>query len=172
MDGTEKIWFDATLRPHRSLGARGFLVLMTFVCAVSFVAGLVFFLMGAWPVVGFFGLDIAGIYWAFRLSYRSGELAEDILLTDNDLVIRRLTPRKAGDISDQNLHRNEWHFQPYWVRVLLEQPDEFQTRMILSSHGRRLHVGSFLSADETVSLAQALRQALALHRAGHMPQTA
>lgn len=145
---------------------------MVFLSAVSFAAGLVFYLMGAWPVVGFLGLDILGIYWAFKLSYRAGEMAETILLTDSDLVIRRLTAPSAGRENDAGQNQGEWHFQPYWVRVLLEQPDEFQTQLILSSHGRRLHVGSFLSPDEKASLAHALRQALALQRAGLTPRMA
>ena len=43
---------------------------MVAIGAVSFVAGVVFLLMGAWPVFGFFGLDVLLLYWAFRLNYR------------------------------------------------------------------------------------------------------
>ena len=50
--------FSALLTPHRSLNRTGFIVLMVFLSVVSFVAGLAFLLMGAWPVLGFFGLDI------------------------------------------------------------------------------------------------------------------
>ena len=38
-------------------------------------------LAGAWPVIGFFGLDVALIYLAFKLNYRSGRLYETIELT-------------------------------------------------------------------------------------------
>ena len=58
--------FSARVTPHRSLNRTGFLVLMAFIGVVSFVAGVAFCLMGAWPVLGFFGLDVLVIYWAFR----------------------------------------------------------------------------------------------------------
>ena len=45
--------FLATITPHRSLGSTGFLVLMLCIGGVSFVSGMVFLLMGAWPVFGF-----------------------------------------------------------------------------------------------------------------------
>ena len=63
--------FSAVLTPHRSLGHVGFLVLMIVFGGVSFISGMVFLLMGAWPVFGFFGLDVLLLYWAFRLNYRA-----------------------------------------------------------------------------------------------------
>ena len=62
-----RLLFDAILRPHRSLGPRGFLALMIFVALVSFAAGIAFVSIGAWPVFGFFGLDALALYVAFRL---------------------------------------------------------------------------------------------------------
>ncbi|MFL6947012.1 MAG: DUF2244 domain-containing protein, partial [Xanthobacteraceae bacterium] len=67
----EPTLFSATLRPHRSLGRTGFLVLMPLFGAISFVAGMVFFIAGAWPVLGFFGLDVLLVWWAFRANYRA-----------------------------------------------------------------------------------------------------
>jgi len=39
--------FSARLTPHRSLNRTGFLAVMLFLSAVSFVTGLVFLMMGA-----------------------------------------------------------------------------------------------------------------------------
>jgi uncharacterized membrane protein len=50
--------FAAHLEPYRSLGPRGFAAVMTFVTFVSFTAGYVFYRIGAWPVMGFCGLDV------------------------------------------------------------------------------------------------------------------
>ena len=157
MEQVRKIWFDVILRPHRSLSRRGFIIVMTFVSLVSFTAGFVFYLRGAWPVFGFFGLDVAAIYLAFKINYRAAQMFETIRLTDGDLVIHHVSP--LGEDS-------EWHFQPYWVRVLIEPVNEFQGDMILTSHGRRLNVGAFLSLEEKVALASALQIALSRQRAG------
>ena len=68
-DDLEPTIFSATLTPHRSLGRVGFLVLMLLFGGVSFVTGMLFLVIGAWPVLGFFGLDVLLLYWAFRLNY-------------------------------------------------------------------------------------------------------
>ena len=65
-EATEPTLFSAVLTPHRSLGAVGFVVLMSLLSALSFAAGIMFYLIGAWPVVGFLGLDVLLVYLAFR----------------------------------------------------------------------------------------------------------
>src|SRR5574338_1098102 len=70
--------FSATLTPHRSLGRVGFLVLMIVFGGVSFVAGMLFLAIGAWPVLGFFGLDVLLLYLAFRLNYWHAEAYEQV----------------------------------------------------------------------------------------------
>ena len=53
------------LYPHRSLTRRGFTILMGSIALISFLAGIGFLLIGAWPVLGFFGLDVVLIWWAY-----------------------------------------------------------------------------------------------------------
>lgn len=147
----ERVHFDAVLNPHRSLGPRGFLILMLAVGGVSFVAGVVFLLMGAWPVVGFFGLDVLLIYVAFKLNYRSGRLVEAVRLTDSQLHIRRILP---------NGRTREWSFEPYWVRVEMDDPPEHASQLTLRARGRGLTIGAFLTPEERLQLARALVEAL------------
>ncbi len=149
--------FSAVLRPHRSLGPRGFGVLMVLLCAVSFVAGTIFWLAGAWPVFGFLGLDVALIYVAFRLNYRDGHAAEEISLTRSRLVVRRFAA--DGEMSVIELN-------PYWARLEVDRrADVGVTRVGLISHGRRLDVGAFLGPGEREALAVKLAAALARARA-------
>lgn len=154
------LWFDATLHPHRSLSRRGFMILMGILCAISFAAGVAFVSIGAWPVFGFFGLDVLAVYWAFRINYRAGSMVETIRLTDESLVVGRLSPRGAYD---------EWRFQPFWVRVLVDEPRPHETRVMLASHGKSVEIGNFLSPDERIEVAEALKAALARLRAGTAP---
>src|SRR5258708_37645241 len=100
--------FSARVTPHRSLNRTGFLVLMAFIGAVSFIAGIAFLLMGAWPVLGFFGLDVLVIYWAFRINFRSAEATEDIVVTPTELRVRRVNHR--GRLIQQAFHS-------LWVQV-------------------------------------------------------
>src|ERR1700675_3713706 len=83
--------FSVGLTPHRGLNRAGFLVLMGFLSAVSFAAGLAFWLMGAWPVFGFFGLDVLAIYWAFRINFRHARAIEEIRVTPTELHLRRVS---------------------------------------------------------------------------------
>jgi uncharacterized membrane protein len=149
--------YHAVLTPHRSLEPRGFLILMSAVAAVSFAAGLVFLLMGAWPVFGFFGLDVALIYLAFRLNYRAGRLYETIELTPARFLLTRVHPSGKTEQFDCN---------PYWASVrLLVRPDG-RTDLRLVERGRELAFGRFLNDDERRGLARELRGALLQARNG------
>ena len=145
-----ELLFDAELRPHRSLSRGGFWLLMTLSGVACGLGAVVFMTVGAWPVSGFFGLDIVLLYVAFRVSYRGGRLRETLRLTRESLTVRRISP--AGRIE-------AWIFQPYWLRVELAESRR-HGRLTLSSHGRRLSVGAFLSPRERADLAAALRAAL------------
>jgi uncharacterized membrane protein len=158
--GRGDLFFDARLSPHRSLSQRGFLILMTAVGTVGFAAGLLFYLIGAWPVVGFLGLDVALIYLAFRINYRRARAYEIVRLSRDDLVIERVS--HWGE-------RHTWRAQPYWLQVLVDEPAEAQGRLVLRSHGRRVEIGGFLTPAERVDLARALRAALARARAACIP---
>lgn len=147
--------FRAVLYPHRSLGPRGFLVLMAAIGGVSFITGMVFLLMGAWPVFGFFGLDVALIYAAFKLNYRSGRIYETVELTPEILTVTRVFPSGKQESFD---------FNPYWVRVRLAEGPQGRTDLRLASHGREFSFARFLTDDERRDLSNALAGALAQAR--------
>src|SRR4026207_864796 len=142
--------FSAVLTPHRSLGPKGFMVLMGAVCAVSFGTGLLFYLLGAWPVIGFMGLDVALIYIAFKLNFRALRLYETVDLTNDTLTITRVDPSGRA---------RSWSFNPYWVRLSLEWRIGRSSQLSLASHGNRLVFASFLTDDEREDFAVALSAA-------------
>jgi uncharacterized membrane protein len=144
--------FRALLTPHRSLSQTGFLILMSAICLVSFGTGLLFYLLGAWPVIGFMGLDVALIYVAFKLNYRAGRLYEVVDLGDDALTVTRVQP--SGK-------EQSWRFNPYWVQLKLEPRVGRSSELSLISHGARLSFASFLSDHEREDFAEALAGALA-----------
>src|SRR5262245_30294615 len=144
--------FSALLTPHRSLNRTGFLVVMLFLSVVSFVTGIVFLMMGAWPVFGFLGLDLLVIWWAFKVNFRTARASEEIVVTVSELRVRRVSHRG---------HVAEWVFNPLWVKLDLEADEEFGIeRLYLVSRGRHLSIGSFLGPNEKASFAKALLNAL------------
>ena len=148
--------FAAILTPHRSLGPKGFAVLMSAVCMVSFGTGLLFYLIGAWPVVGFMGLDVALIYIAFKLNYRAARLYETVDLTPNTLTVTRVQP--SGKVES-------WTFNPYWVRLRLEDRIGRSSELSIASHGKRLVFATFLTDPEREDFAQALTAAISANKA-------
>jgi uncharacterized membrane protein len=148
----EPALFCALITPHRSLGGAGFLVLMAAIGGVSFVAGIVFLILGAWPVVGFFGLDVVLIYWAFRINYRAARAYEEVMVTTSELRVRKVSHR--GRVA-------EWSLNPLWVRLDRDTHEEFGIeRLFLVSRGRKLPIGGFLSPGEKESFADALAAAI------------
>jgi len=139
------------LLPYRSLSRKGFIVLMLAIAAVSFIGGAVFVAMGAWPITGFFGLDAVLFYLAFRLNYRAGRLSEKIELTGHELRVTRIHPSGKAEC---------WNFNPYWVRFEHKARDNAADELSLTSHGRKLVFGAFLSDGEKASFADAFSAAL------------
>ena len=150
--------FSALLTPHRSLSHTGFLAVMAFVSVVSFAAGLAFLMMGASPVLGFFGLDVLAIYWAFRINFRRARASEEIRVTPSELRFRRISHRG---------HVVEYVLNPLWVQLDRKTHPEYGVeKLYLLSKGRRVAIGSFLGPDEKASFAKALMDALQAARRG------
>jgi len=144
--------FSAVITPHRSLPSTGFLIFMLCIGGLSFVSGVMFLLLGAWPVFGFLGLDVLLVYWAFRANYRSGRAYEDVTVTAAELTVRKVNHR--GGV-------REWTLNPVWVKLDRIVHEEFGIeRLFLVSHGRRLPIAAFLGPDEKASFAHALTTAL------------
>jgi uncharacterized membrane protein len=154
MDKAEPQTFSATLRPHRSLSRKGFVILMAVLIGLNFAAGTTFYLLGAWPIAPFLGLDVALVWWAFRKNYSAALQEERIEVTDHELVLRRF---------DHDRQREELHFTRGWVKVELEEDKERELigSLYLRFKGERTEIGRFLGAHERGEFAQLLRQALA-----------
>ncbi len=132
---------------------RGFAILMALLGLVSLICSIAFLMMGAWPVVGFFGLDILLLWLAFKLNYRSGQAFEEVAIWPHDVLVRQVSP--GGKVRE---HR----FNPFWTRFQVDRHEEFGiTRMALSAGERELAIGSFLNPLDRESFAREFGQALA-----------
>ena len=144
--------FSALITPHRSLSPTGFVIFMLCIGGLSFVCGVMFLLLGAWPVFGFFGLDVLLVYVAFRANYRSARAYEEVTVTAAELTVRKVNHR--GGV-------REWTLNPLWVQLDRIVHEEFGIeRLFLVSRGRRLPIAAFLGPDEKASFARALANAL------------
>jgi uncharacterized membrane protein len=149
----ERPLFTAILRPHRSLTPRG----LAFVIGLTALAGLLislpFYLMGAWPIVGFMGVDVALIALAFRINAAEGRNEEQIFLSRVHLLIRNLSWRGAI---------REAEFNPRWSRMEREDHPEFGLERLSVVQGRaRLEVARCLGREDRAEFADVFGKALA-----------
>ena len=148
-------FFEQVLVPHRSLALRNFYLLMGMLGLVSLAVGIGFVAIGAWPVIGFFGLDVGLVYVAFRHNYRSARGRETLRLAGDAFTVERVSG--GGE-------RRLWRFQPFWLRVVLEERPDRSNRLMVASHGRSLVIADFLAPAARRELAATIGDALAAWR--------
>ncbi len=141
--------WSITLTPHRSLSREGFIAVMVLIALINLIGGFMFFVLGAWPIAGFMGLDVLAIWWAFRQNYKDQNEAERIVTEGDDVRLQRFL--KDGSTREAKFNRR-------WLRVELEYDAERELvgRLHLCSKNERHEIASFLGADERQSLAKAL----------------
>ncbi|MCG7505008.1 DUF2244 domain-containing protein [Mesorhizobium retamae] len=145
--------FQALLTPHRSLGRAGFAILIGALLLCWAVTGVVFLANGAWPIFGFFGLDVLAIYVAFRLNYRAARAREEVSVSRTALDIRKTAPSGKTE---------EHRFNPFWSRFSVARHTEIGiTAMAVESRGQSVPIGGFLNPDDRESFATAFTRALA-----------
>ncbi|MDO9417880.1 DUF2244 domain-containing protein [Pararhizobium sp.] len=150
--------FSAELTPHRSLGMRGFRVFFLLAGLLSLVHAVVFLIIGAWPIVVFFGLDFALLFGAFYLNYRAARAREQVTVSRTDVSVKKFSA--AG-------HMTEHHFRTFWARLDIRRHDEIGiVSMQVSGEGRATEIGSFLNRDDRESFATAFSRALATVKRG------
>ena len=150
-DSPPAVHFATSLVPHRSLSPEGFKWLIRGAIAANLLIGLPMMLLGAWPVLGFMGLDVWLLWWLFKRNYLDARRSETLLLTDRELIVDRKSP--DGD-------REEHRLDAYWLKIELDD----DKRLALISRGQRVAIGRFLSPDERERVAEQLEAALARMR--------
>ena len=149
----EEPFFKALLTPHRSLGRTGFMLIMGAMLFAWTVTGVIMLVHGAWPVFGFFGLDVLGLYIAFRLNYRAARAREEVSLSRTSLDIRKVAPSGRAQ---------EHRFTPFWIRFSVRRHEEIGiTNMSVQSRELSVPIGSFLNPKDRESFATEFGRALA-----------
>jgi uncharacterized membrane protein len=149
--------FAATLRPQRSLDRSGLWLAAGVLGGAGAAIAVLFLALGAWPVVGFIGVELALAIAVLLLHHRLGRTTEEVVLDARALTVTRRCGRRT---------LTRWEFPPGWLRVTVVDDEHGRPAgVLLASHGRRLAVGRFLSAEEQAAFAAALRAALAAWRA-------
>ncbi len=149
---TDAVFFDATLKPNRSLNRRGFVLIFALLLAMNALLALRLAASGGWPILPFLGFDILALGAAFAFNTRSGRLTEHIRLGQGALTVTHVDPGGASQ---------DWSFEPAWVRVVLHDGAHGAGRITITTNGKGVAVAEFLTPGERREVAAALNEALA-----------
>lgn len=148
----DPVLFQAVCTPARSLSPRGFRIFALLLGAISAAVGLLFAVIGAWPVLPFLGLEVAFALGMLALHARgSARRAELLLLVPGRLSVTR---------TDSRGRREEIVLDPYWARVTHRAEPGRAGTLVVESRGQVVEIGRDLTAEDKVSLQDALHQAL------------
>jgi uncharacterized membrane protein len=150
------LYMDARLVPHRSLSKRGFYWVIGAVIAFNILVATLFVSMGALPVPIFLGLDVLGVFLAFRTSYRGARQAERVQVDADQVRVFYEIGRHA---------RAVWTSPTAFTRVSVEDAGEHEARVRLRLSGRALTLAAALSPHERADFAAALEEAIRKARA-------
>ncbi|EHI48431.1 integral membrane protein [SAR116 cluster alpha proteobacterium HIMB100] len=139
-----------TLWPYRSLSLRGFQILIAVLASLMTVIGFGFYLLGAWPVIGFLGLEILVVWYAFKWNYRSGQLVETVAITPQQVDVTR---------TDWRGRETTVRLSGAWIKAELDVKEKRRERLYLRQHAHKLEIGAFMPPSEKLSLANALNAA-------------
>ncbi|AMJ62275.1 DUF2244 domain-containing protein [Bosea sp. PAMC 26642] len=154
----ERPVFDATITPHRSLGQNGIRIVMTLVCLCSVVSSIPFIVLGAWPVAGFFGIDVLALFIAFHVNFRHARAFERVIVTPLEVLLRKVSHHGREAV---------WRFNPAWTKLERQDDEDYGLlRLSLVSRGQSVAVAAALSPGEREGFAEALGTALASARRG------
>lgn len=143
--------FEATIVPHRSLSPRGLAILLGVITALCGLTALRFWLIGAWPVIGFSVLEVGLALFLIQSNARSARATELVLLSENDLRIVRIDAR--GRRQDRCL-------SSAWLNVVVEEAPGKVPKLVLAARNVREEIAAVLGEAEKRDLAAALTAAL------------
>lgn len=155
-DTDAEILFEATSTPCSSFDPALFAGLTGVAGAAALATAVLFTWLGAWPVPGFVGAELAlGLGLVLVHRRRSARVRERVVLAGGRLEV-------TG--TDHRGRRSAFGLDAYWVRVRLEERPGRTSALVLAGRGRKAEIGVHLREEEKADLAAALASALRRHR--------
>jgi uncharacterized membrane protein len=146
-----QIYLDAVLEPPRSLSPRGFNRVMLALGALSFIVGLVFLLTGAYPVVGFMGLEMLALWLVFQASFRAQSARTYVRVTAETVIVR-----KVDGWGRERRAKLASHF----ARVEFDRAAHGANALRIAASNRAYALGEFLTPRERETFARRLAAAI------------
>jgi len=156
--GAETPFFQAIVRPHRSLSRKGVVIVICCMLLGSLTITSVMVSLSAWPVIGFNGADIALAIFLIWLNMRSARAVEIISLHNDSLEISR---------TDFRGRQEHVSLAPYWLNIVLQERNGTVPKLLLERGGASTEIARQLGEAQKRDLAAALTRALHRWRNPH-----
>ena len=143
-----------SLWPYRSLLRKDFVLFMG-ATALIITLPLITVLGTAvlWGLLPFFALMFTGLWYALHVSYKRGEVLEELIASPETVSLTRYNPDGTTQTWEANRH---------WAAVHLHPKDgPVPNYITLRGGDREVELGSFLDAAERLALYDDLNRALA-----------
>lgn len=151
MQQEQIVYLDIKIHPHRSLSIQGMKNLLIVIGFILFLISFAFFLIGAWPIVGFAGLDFILLYYAFKSNINAAKRFEHILISTDGLTIRKVSEKGLEEIIK---------IEPNWLQINLIKRKGQTDALRLRTHGQDVFIGSFLNRTACKDLASRIKSAI------------
>ena len=151
----DPVLFEALITPHRSMGRRGLRWLGGALLLLSGIVAFGVWYLGAWPVLGFSGAEIALVIWLLHRHALGARESEMVMLSDEALRIVR---------SDSRGRRSEAQLSVGWLRASLEHRPGRTPALMLRGPGQAVEIAASLGEQEKRDLIAALDAALQRQR--------
>ncbi len=147
--------WELSLWPYRSLLRKDFVLFIGATAAL--VALPLIAMLGTiilWGLLPFMAIALVGIWFALHISYKRGEILEELKVTTDSACLTRHNP---------NGQTQGWEANRYWVSVHLHPTGgPVENYITLRGGDREVEIGSFLDASERLALYDDLKRALRL----------
>jgi uncharacterized membrane protein len=145
--------WQLSLWPYRSLLRKDFVLFIG--ATVALIALPLLTVIGTavlWGLLPFFLLMLGGLWYALHVSYKRGEVLEELTVTQDIAHLTRHNP---------NGERLDWEANRYWVSVHLHpKGGPVDNYITLRGGDREVEIGSFLDATERLALYDELKCSL------------
>ncbi len=145
------VYLDAVLEPPRSLSPRGFNRVMLFFGVMSLIPAVTFYAMGAWPIVGFMGLEVLAVWAVFKLNFRSQTARTCVRVTADAVDVRKV---------DGWGRERSARIPAYFARVEFDRTSPAPTSLRLTTSAHAYPLGEHLTPRERETFARRLSQAI------------
>lgn len=127
------------LTPNRSFSWGATAVLFTLLGLWVLALAIFSYTHKTWPIVGFAGLELAGLALAFLIHSHKSRVFEEVVLTPETVTWTRHLPSGTTQ---------SWQAPLAWTRLTTDAPKNTRSPLTFTYAGKQLEFGTFLSPKD------------------------